>query len=47
VLTLIEHGLVDEFRLIIDPFTLRGGKRIQDGRARVPSRSRATQPCGR
>jgi dihydrofolate reductase len=25
---LIEHGLVDEFRLMIDPVTLGGGKRI-------------------
>jgi dihydrofolate reductase len=26
--TLIEHGLVDEFRLMIDPVVLGGGKRI-------------------
>ena len=26
--TLIEHGLVDEFRLMIDPLVLGGGKRI-------------------
>jgi dihydrofolate reductase len=25
---LIEHGLVDEFRLMLDPVTLGGGKRI-------------------
>jgi dihydrofolate reductase len=28
VRTLIEHGLVDELRLMIDPLTLGGGKRI-------------------
>ena len=28
VQTLIEHGLVDEFRLMIDPVVLGGGKRI-------------------
>ena len=28
VRTLIEHDLVDEFRLVIDPVTLGGGKRI-------------------
>ncbi len=28
VRTLIEHGLVDEFRLMIDPVVLGGGKRI-------------------
>jgi dihydrofolate reductase len=28
VQTLIEHGLVDELRLMIDPVTLGGGKRI-------------------
>jgi dihydrofolate reductase len=28
VQTLIEHGLVDEFRLMLDPVTLGGGKRI-------------------
>jgi len=28
VQVLIEHGLVDEFRLMIDPVTLGGGKRI-------------------
>jgi dihydrofolate reductase len=28
VQTLIEHGLVDEFRLMLDPLTLGGGKRI-------------------
>jgi dihydrofolate reductase len=28
VQTLIEHDLVDEFRLMIDPLTLGGGKRI-------------------
>jgi dihydrofolate reductase len=28
VQTLIEHGLVDEFRLMIDPLVLGGGKRV-------------------
>ena len=28
VRTLIEHDLVDEFRLMIDPIVLGGGKRI-------------------
>ena len=31
VQSLIEHGLVDEFRLMIDPVTLGGGKRIFRG----------------
>lgn len=33
---LIEHGLVDEYRLMIEPVLLGGGKRIfpGDGRAR-------------
>jgi dihydrofolate reductase len=33
VQTLIEHDLVDEFRLVIDPVTLGGGKRFfrEDG----------------
>jgi dihydrofolate reductase len=36
VQTLIEHELVDEFRLMIDPLALGGGKRIfpDDGRLR-------------
>jgi dihydrofolate reductase len=36
VRTLIEHELVDEFRLMIDPIVLGGGKRIfhDDGRLR-------------
>jgi dihydrofolate reductase len=36
VQTLIEHGLVDEFRLMLDPLTLGGGKRIfrEDGSLR-------------
>ena len=36
VRTLIEHGLVDEFRLMIDPVGLGGGKRIfsDDGELR-------------
>jgi dihydrofolate reductase len=39
VQTLIEHDLVDEFRLVIDPVTLGGGKRFfrEDG-ARRPLR---------
>ena len=39
VQTLIEHDLVDEFRLMIDPLVLGGGKRIfrDDG---------ALRPCG-
>jgi dihydrofolate reductase len=34
---LIEHGLVDEFRLMLDPLTLGGGKRIfrDDGSLRA------------
>jgi dihydrofolate reductase len=28
VQTLIEHGLVDEFRLMIDPLVVGGGKRL-------------------
>jgi dihydrofolate reductase len=31
VQTLIEHGLVDEFRLMVDPLLLGGGKRIFPG----------------
>ena len=36
VRTLIEHGLVDEFRVMIDPLVLGGGKRIfrDDGERR-------------
>jgi dihydrofolate reductase len=34
---LIEHGLVDEFRLMLDPLLLGGGKRIfrDDGSLRA------------
>jgi dihydrofolate reductase len=37
VQTLIEHGLVDEFRLMLDPLMLGGGKRIfrDDGSLRA------------
>jgi dihydrofolate reductase len=37
VQTLVEHGLVDEFRLMIDPVMLGGGKRIfrEDGSLRA------------
>jgi dihydrofolate reductase len=39
VRTLIEHGLVDEFRVMIDPLVLGGGKRIfRDDGARRPLR---------
>jgi dihydrofolate reductase len=39
VQVLIEHGLVDEFRLMIDPVTLGGGKRIfRDDRSLRPLR---------
>lgn len=33
---LVEHDLVDEYRLMIEPITLGGGKRIfpEDGKAR-------------
>jgi dihydrofolate reductase len=35
--TLIEQGLVDQYRLMIDPLVLRGGKRLfRDGNAPVP-----------
>ncbi len=37
--TLIEHGLVDEFRVMIDPLLVDGGKRIfRDDGARRPLR---------
>jgi dihydrofolate reductase len=37
--TLIEHHLVDEFRLMIDPLVVGGGKRLfRDGSARKPLR---------
>jgi dihydrofolate reductase len=37
--TLIEHGLVDEFRVMIDPLLVGGGKRIfRDDGARRPLR---------
>jgi dihydrofolate reductase len=37
--TLIEHGLVDEFRVMIDPLVLGGGKRLfEDDGARRPLR---------
>jgi dihydrofolate reductase len=39
VQTLIEHGLVDEFRVMIDPLLVGGGKRIfRDDGARRPLR---------
>lgn len=39
VQTLIEHGLVDEYRLMIDPLLLGGGKRIfRDDRKLQPLR---------
>jgi dihydrofolate reductase len=39
VQTLIEHDLVDEFRLMIDPLVLGGGKRVfRDDGARRPLR---------
>lgn len=39
VQTLVEHDLVDEFRLMIDPLVLGGGKRIfRDDRALRPLR---------
>ena len=37
--TLIEQGLVDQYRLMIDPLVLRGGKRLfRDGIAPTPLR---------
>lgn len=45
---LIEHDLVDEYRLMIEPILLGGGKRIfpDDGRARSSwSRSRQPRPA--
>jgi dihydrofolate reductase len=37
--TLIEHDLVDEYRLMIDPLLVGGGKRLfRDGSARKPLR---------
>jgi dihydrofolate reductase len=39
VQTLIEHDLVDEFRIMLDPLLVGGGKRIfRDDRARRPLR---------
>ena len=44
VQTLIEHELVDEFRLMIDPVVLGGGKRIfRDDGALRPLRLHAHQ----
>ncbi len=42
VRTLIEHGLVDELRLMIDPVVLGGGKRIfrDDGVAQAAAARR-------
>lgn len=44
---LIEHDLVDEYRLMIEPVLLGGGKRIfpDDGRAR-PLELVSTTPAG-
>lgn len=39
VQTLIEHDLVDEFRMMIDPLVVGGGKRLfRDDDARRPLR---------
>jgi dihydrofolate reductase len=45
VQTLIEHDLVDEFRLMIDPLVLGGGKRVfRDDGARRPLRLVKQEP---
>src|SRR5919109_2744177 len=45
VRTLISHGLVDEFRFMMDPLVLGGGKRIfQDDGASRPLRLLSSQP---
>ena len=43
VRTLIERDLVDEFRLMIDPLVLGGGKRIFPDGARRPLRIVASE----
>jgi dihydrofolate reductase len=47
VRTLVEHDLVDEYRLMIDPLVLGGGKRIfDDDGVRRPLRVVASQVTG-
>jgi len=44
VQTLIEHDLVDEFRVMVDPLVLGGGKRMfRDDGARRPLRLAKSQ----
>jgi len=44
VQTLIEHDLVDEFRVMIDPVVLGGGKRILQQRRSAEATSARRRP---